>query len=211
MAEEITEERQCQHCGATFTVASPASRKVLCSSRCTQAAYHERQRAAREPLAVRVCEVCGEEFTPKKAWAEDDPLKRGRFCSRKCKEKARISAGGSSLSTRRWRLQSLYGLTIERYGEILEEQGGGCAICGTTDPVGRRATRTDEQIYFHVDHDHETGLVRGLLCMECNTGLGKFRDEPERLLNALRYLARHREAQERWLDAAVHYLRGCKL
>jgi hypothetical protein len=59
----------------------------------------------------------------------------------------------------------LYGFTIEQYDELLAAQGGVCALCGRDKPWGRGK-------YFHVDHDHVTGHVRGLLCNRCNSNLG---------------------------------------
>jgi hypothetical protein len=76
-----------------------------------------------------------------------------------------------------------YGLTIEQYDLILNKQGGNCAICHTSEWVGRGS---------HIDHDHSFGKnsegVRGILCSRCNTGLGQFRDSPELLRSAARYL-----------------------
>jgi hypothetical protein len=87
------------------------------------------------------------------------------------------------VSTGHWRrgLKSRYGLTVADYERILAEQGGFCAIC-RRDKLGRFKR-------FHVDHDHATGRVRGLLCPDCNLGLGKFADDPSRLQAALKYLA----------------------
>jgi hypothetical protein len=79
-------------------------------------------------------------------------------------------------------LRKHFGITLEQYTAILIGQGGGCAICGTTEPGGQ------SKGYFHVDHDHKTDRVRGLLCLRCNLGLGSFKDEPERLEAAARYL-----------------------
>lgn len=70
-----------------------------------------------------------------------------------------------------------YGLTPEEYTALLEKQNEACAIC-------KRKVET-----FAIDHDHTTGNVRGLLCRHCNVGLGCFQDEPERLKQALQYLA----------------------
>lgn len=78
-----------------------------------------------------------------------------------------------------------YGLTPASYNEMLAAQGGGCAVCGTPDVGGRW-----DSTAFHVDHDHATGVVRGLLCLGCNRGLGYFNDNPEKLRLAALYLER---------------------
>ena len=71
-----------------------------------------------------------------------------------------------------------YGLSETDYDELLESQHGVCAICGTG-PNGENLA---------VDHCHESGKVRGLLCQSCNTGLGRFRDNTDFLANAIEYL-----------------------
>lgn len=79
------------------------------------------------------------------------------------------------------------------YFHNLLMQGMGCMICGSDDPGHKKYD-------FVVDHDHETGEPRGLLCHQCNVGLGMFRDNPEYLSNAIDYLnnARgERDATER--------------
>lgn len=76
------------------------------------------------------------------------------------------------------RLKYKYGVTLEDVERMFTEQGGLCAICRTP-MIGRKP---------HVDHDHLTGTVRGLLCRGCNQGLGHFRDDPVALANAIRYL-----------------------
>jgi hypothetical protein len=79
-------------------------------------------------------------------------------------------------------LKRKYGLTLAQYDAMLEAQGGVCAIC--------RQPRPEERT-LHVDHDHETGAIRGLLCFTCNNALGNFRDEPELFHAAAQYLDRH--------------------
>jgi hypothetical protein len=74
------------------------------------------------------------------------------------------------------------------------EQGGCCAICGdppTTRPVGKSRT---EVAVLHVDHDHDTGAIRQLVCNACNMGIGKLKDCPTVLGAALRYLHKHGKA-----------------
>ena len=75
-----------------------------------------------------------------------------------------------------------YGITAVQYRQILARQGGGCAVCGLTDSGDRRGGR------LHVDHDHDSGQVRGILCTNCNLGIGKFGDDPGRLRRAAIYL-----------------------
>lgn len=71
-----------------------------------------------------------------------------------------------------------YGITLAQYSVMLREQDGSCLICDDVD-IDRR---------LHVDHDHATGAVRGLLCGRCNVGLGCFRDDPKLLRLAATYL-----------------------
>jgi hypothetical protein len=80
------------------------------------------------------------------------------------------------------------GITINHddFDNLLETQGGRCAICGTNEPTVRRG----KSISLAVDHSHETGGVRGVLCFKCNVGLGYFDDCPELLLEAAAYLNR---------------------
>lgn len=86
-------------------------------------------------------------------------------------------------------LQQSFGITLQEYGEKLVEQAGKCAICD------RQEThmRNGKVKALAVDHCHETGKIRGLLCSDCNTGLGKFRDDPETLGSAIRYVLKYRE------------------
>lgn len=77
-----------------------------------------------------------------------------------------------------------YGLSVEDYDRILEAQGGLCAICGQAEAMKRGDTTWE----LSVDHDHETGAVRGLLCYSCNQGVGRFRDDPHLLRMAAQYL-----------------------
>lgn len=76
-------------------------------------------------------------------------------------------------------LRRKFGLSIEDYNHILEQQGGVCAIC-----------RLPSDSRLRVDHDHRTGLVRGLLCGSCNTAIGSLRDDPATISAALEYVRR---------------------
>lgn len=74
-----------------------------------------------------------------------------------------------------------FGLTIEQYDDINERQKGLCAIC-------QKPETTKGKLRLAVDHDHKTGIVRGLLCNTCNTALGKFYDDVDLLKSAIFYL-----------------------
>jgi hypothetical protein len=84
------------------------------------------------------------------------------------------------------RRRSTYGISPEVYNAFLERQGGRCAIC-LQPPEG------EGQRGFHLDHDHGSSQIRGLLCFMCNRGLGDFADDPARLRSAIRYLTAERE------------------
>ena len=76
------------------------------------------------------------------------------------------------------RLKRMYGISIEQYEDMLEKQKGVCYLCGEI-PKSKGLA---------VDHCHKTGKVRGLLCINCNTMLGKFERNPSLLGNMQRYL-----------------------
>lgn len=82
-----------------------------------------------------------------------------------------------------------YGITIADFERMRQEQGGCCAVCGRSDSADKRGYR------LHVDHCHATGKVRGLLCSNCNLGIGKFGDKPELLDAALQYVRKHLRTQ----------------
>jgi Autographiviridae endonuclease VII len=76
-------------------------------------------------------------------------------------------------------LRRTFGFSLAGYEELLARQGGGCAICG----------RRQGKAALHVDHDHVTGEIRGLLCVGCNNALGQFHDDPELLYRAADYVS----------------------
>jgi len=112
----------------------------------------------------------------RRAQYRDDPEVRAR---RKA-ENARWYASNSD-TARNTYLITEYGITLVEYREMAALQNGLCAICGEVCKSGR---------VLAVDHDHVTGVNRGLLCIRCNNGLGNFRDDPYLLTAALEYLTR---------------------
>ena len=80
-------------------------------------------------------------------------------------------------------LKCVYGTNVETYERLLEEQNGLCAICRKPELAKSRLA---------VDHDHDTGEVRGLLCGRCNTAIGLLREDPEIIDRAKSYIMEHK-------------------
>jgi hypothetical protein len=95
----------------------------------------------------------------------------------RAKEHAKRRVEEDPLYWQKIQRKSRYGLSHEDIEDMLDSQGHACALC-----------RKELSGKFTVDHCHDTGKVRGLLCYTCNTGLGKFGDDPERLRDAINYL-----------------------
>lgn len=121
-----------------------------------------------------------------KRWREKNP--------QKCVEKGRKFRAANPEKARAWskkwsaanpekilsaRLRRDFGISLEDYQTMLAKQGGVCAVCLKPEKTKRRLA---------VDHDHNTGKIRGLLCRDCNTSLGKLGDSPEILRRAAAYL-----------------------
>lgn len=79
-----------------------------------------------------------------------------------------------------------YGVTKEQYAEMLRQQGGGCAICGSSDPGKESGFK------LSVDHCHDTNVIRGLLCKNCNLAIGYFQDNPDLCRRGADYLEKDR-------------------
>lgn len=86
-----------------------------------------------------------------------------------------------------YKLQIRYGITPEQYTELFVSQGGCCAICGQPESATHNHSNNVQKLA--VDHCHTTGKVRGLLCQDCNRGLGRFHDDVHRMQKAIEYLA----------------------
>ena|SRR5882672_334995 len=101
-------------------------------------------------------------------------------------QKYRASAKGRATARRQMRSNQLrrYGLTHEAYENMLQAQGGVCAICGKPELTGRALS---------IDHDHKTTKVRALLCSKCNLALGAVGDDVDILAEMIGYLMRHGE------------------
>lgn len=150
-------------------------------------------------IETKLCGKCGIHHP---ATTEFFPLQKGSMWSpcKPCRNKARRErARRSPELTQKAKARSLkwaYGLSIEAYDAMVEAHGGLCAICKT-------AFNSDRKEPF-VDHCHDTGAVRGLLCLGCNSALGHFKDSEQSLENAINYLKGSRRAT---LQGKIDYSR----
>lgn len=107
-----------------------------------------------------------------------DPIYRAQCSAR------RRRRSNNKTVVRNDNLKAKFGITTEDYQRMLAAQDGVCAIC--------HGTSTGRWEHFHVDHDHDTGNVRGLLCHHCNTAIGLLRDSAEFAERAAFYLRKHK-------------------
>jgi Recombination endonuclease VII len=82
-----------------------------------------------------------------------------------------------------------FGLSLEDYNQMLSKQNGVCAICKHPETSKHQGGKIRD---LAVDHDHATGKIRGLLCSSCNLGLGKLKDDFEIILQAAKYIQKHK-------------------
>ena len=147
--------------------------RVYCSRKCAYAAGDERKRERNAGLGPRRC-LCGAEVT----------TRVGKPVCPDCRKDPRPDA---QIRERRRTLRT-YGLTQADWDNLLRSQGNRCAICRAEEPGLRGES-------WHIDHDHVTGKVRGLLCGRCNLGIGQLQDDPAILFAAARYVAKHRQLE----------------
>lgn len=177
----LHEPLRCDYCGGEYLPMRADPRAAhYCSSKCKgddRNGRLAREREASKP-ADRACLQCGEMLPQSK---KADAV----FCTEQCQQAAtnRKKTPEERRATRLW---SKYKITLQDYDDRMRSQGGLCAICLGADPRSKHG-------FWHVDHDHATGVIRGLLCGPCNTGLGMFLDTPESIESAAVYL---RQAQD---------------
>lgn len=122
-------------------------------------------------ISTKLCTHCKEEKSLDNFY-NFARTKDGKHCYCKpCDDKIRVNN----------RLKKKYGITLEEYQRLWEGQGEVCAICKTPKLTQRMLC---------VDHCHKTGEVRGILCIKCNSALGKFNDDPKLLQKAIEYLSK---------------------
>lgn len=132
---------------------------------------------------------------------ESRPIGPGNFVWKRCITEKADGETEASFSARRqrvyrkikteeslgYRLKHYFGLSVKEYEAMYESQSGRCYLCGNSESAVIRG----KTLMLAVDHCHKSGKVRALLCSQCNTGLGLFKDSPELLKRAAEYVTRH--------------------
>ena len=201
--------RTCNRCGETKRIEdysinrkAKGGRRATCKSCCNAserakclAADPKRQRAiALFAIGKKTCCRCGEdkwlqEFYPRPVTESRDGREGHCIACKKAWTSAWIAANPERnvIEVRKRHLKR-YRITIERYDELLAAQSGLCACCDVHVSTVRHGV-------LDVDHDHATGIVRGLLCNPCNLGIGRLGDTLEGVERALAYLQRADDRQ----------------
>jgi hypothetical protein len=152
------------------------SSRVKVKDRSSGLAWHyANKKAAKERAQIWDLKNPGKRAAQNKAWYKAHPNYKKTW-----REKTKKA------DPKRWKdwnrdvkLRAAYGISLAKFNEMLKAQGGGCAVCrGPANGMGT----------FHVDHDHTTGVIRGLLCHSCNCALGLMKEDPKLLRKLIRYI-----------------------
>lgn len=136
-----------------------------------------KSKGKRGTRSVQRCKNCGMLFSELNIKIRAG---RGKFCSNECYKAFRKKhKKDEKEANRMYQKKHKYGLTVEEYNHIVEDQQSRCLICGV---------QFSDENRIYVDHDHKTGIVRGMLCRNCNTLLGMAKDDINILKNAIEYL-----------------------
>jgi hypothetical protein len=137
---------------------------------------------------TKICFKCKQVKSTTEFYVRPKANKRGlhSWCKDCCCADTRKWSADNKEMMREYNLRRDYGITIDQYNELLAEQGGACAICLTKEHNGVGK-------FFHVDHCHETKVIRGLLCGRCNVMIGMAHDNADRLMAAANYLQKNYE------------------
>lgn len=152
-------------------------------------------RYTRQRSESKICTKCGQ-AKPRSEFTKSRDGKYGPVLHASCNEcKAQRARSWFAdnperqfEARRRSSLLRNYGITVGEYEDRLEAQGGVCAICGQDEPAVHG--RTGKKFRLSVDHCHQTGRVRGLLCQKCNRAIGLMNDNADLLKKAIYYLER---------------------
>jgi hypothetical protein len=115
-------------------------------------------------------------------------LERSKACNRA------MDPAKKSMRRLVYRLRGVYSMSLEQYKALYDAAGGKCQVCAVEIAPEHSAGAIQDGVKRNVDHDHDTGRIRGLLCPRCNRGLGYLGDDLTNYVRAARYLERHQKA-----------------
>jgi len=177
---ETTQIKTCRRCHYMGTNFPPKLNGTLCRTCKNKAISHA-------PIKISTCKVCGYVGTDFPNGVRSRCTKcRNEYCKLFDLKSIMIDPLSVRLRNMKSHLKNKFGLTIEDYMSMFNKQSGQCIICGVKPEEYTGTSKKHKTL--HVDHDHITNKVRGLLCHDCNVGLGSFRDNIQNLANAMSYL-----------------------
>ena len=159
---------------------------------------------------MKVCTKCGlgrdeTEYYLEKAKRKDGSIREFRRSHCRACELSRKSKADKRTKVQKREAEELrkYGLTPDVKAAMLAAQKHCCGICGTKNPGGRYNS-------WNIDHCHHTGEVRGLLCWNCNVGIGKLNDDAQLLRRAIQWLEQSRppgwiQQKQDPMESCVHF------
>ena len=134
-----------------------------------------------QSLSSRECIKCNEDLALKNFYFRLNEKTGTKYYTSKCIKCFNIYNYNND---KNFKLKKAYGISLKDYNELLTKQNGKCSICGVdNNGYYRKKLRA-----FAVDHCHTTSKIRGLLCSDCNTGIGLLKDNIDLLNNAIKYL-----------------------
>lgn len=192
----IVPTKKCLQCGGSFSKKDNMSasywekRKLCYESGCFSLWMKGKHNSPETEIPLggmglsRTCHECNADFVAG-TW-------NAKYCSDKCyktvKNRVVKLNPNYSFNNHKSSIRQNFGLSIAQYEDMMTEQQNRCAIC--------RIHQSEEKRRFAVDHNHDTGQIRGLLCINCNRGLGAFKDSDEMLVEATEYLRKRQVITE---------------
>lgn len=186
----------CEVCGQPVRYIPPSLHATgigrYCSRKCMGDARRLPPSRAAHTANELLCTRCREMKSPDEFYPHGATARGRQYWCKACYRESRAERARQppdSMSIRRWRLQAQYGISPAEYDALYQKQSGRCAVCA----VEKESWEPDAGVkgrhrFLVVDHDHRTGCVRGLLCFNCNAGIGQFHDDPRVMLAAIAYM-----------------------
>ena len=139
--------------------------------------------ASKQPEKLKICRNCGEPFLTNNKKRVSCSVKCNTYYARRLNPEKHNAASAARMRNRspeqkrNQKLRESYGISLNQYNDMVKIQNGKCAIC-----------RCNERLV--VDHNHDSGQVRELLCHGCNSGIGFFKENVDNLLKSIEYIKR---------------------